>query len=112
MISTGLILQQISYAFPAALMLYRRRSKAYLPSTRYFKLGVFGWLANAVTVAFAAIVLVFFNFPVYMPVTAGNMNYACAVLGAMAMFTVANWFGYAKARYGGPRLPEQLTFEI
>jgi choline transport protein len=108
MIGTGLILQQISYAFPAALIMYRKRSKTFLPSNCYFKLGIFGWFANSITVAFAIIVIIFFNFPTVMPVGPGNMNYSCVVLGAMAIFTVANWFGYAKTRYEGPRLPDEL----
>ena len=111
MIGTGLILQQTSYAFPAALLMYRKRSKVYLPNGRYFKLGFFGWIANAMTVAFALLVVIFFNFPSIQPVEAGNMNYACAVLGAMAIFTIANWFGYAKKRYHGPRLPDELLHD-
>jgi choline transport protein len=111
MIGTGLILQQVSYAFPAALIMYRKRTSTYLPGSRYFKLGAFGWVANMVTVAFAVIVFIFFQFPFVMPVTASNMNYACVVLGAMAMFTVVNWFVYAKERYHGPRLPEELTLD-
>ncbi|KIW04345.1 uncharacterized protein PV09_04635 [Verruconis gallopava] len=110
MIGTGLILQQLSYAFPAALLMYQRRASKYLPADRFFRLGnLFGWTANAVTVAFAFLVLVFFCFPTVMPVTAGNMNYASVVLGAMAIFATANWIGYARARYEGPRLPDELV---
>src|ERR1700761_3560260 len=43
-IGTGLILQQITYAIPAALLIYRRRSTHYLPTNRPFKLfGLLGW---------------------------------------------------------------------
>jgi choline transport protein len=108
MIGTGLILQQISYAMPAALLMLRGRSDAYLPSNRYFKLGAAGWVANSMTVAFAIVVVIFFNFPFVMPVSAGSMNYACVVLGVMAIFTIGNWFGYASSRYQGPRLPDEL----
>jgi amino acid transporter len=74
MISTGLILQQISYAMPTALLMYRRRSMKYLPSTRSFKLGPFGWVANALTVVMAFIALIFYNFPTVMPVIGSNMS--------------------------------------
>ena len=74
MIATGLTLQQISYAIPAALLMYRRRSSAFLPSTRPFKLGYFGWVANGLTVVMAVIATVFFNFPTVMPVTSSNMS--------------------------------------
>jgi choline transport protein len=109
MIGTGLILQQISYAFPTALIMYRKRSATFLPGSRYLKLGRFGWVANFLTVAFAIIVIIFFNFPTVMPVEPGNMNYASVVLGAMAIFTAANWFGYAKRRYEGPRMPNDMV---
>jgi choline transport protein len=108
MIGTGLILQQLSYAFPTALLMFRRRSRAFLPANRYIKLGIFGWIANFTTVAFAIIVGVFYNFPSTMPVAASNMNYASVVLGAMAIFTLMNWFVHAKRQYKGPRLPDEL----
>lgn len=74
-IGTGLILQQLSYAFPAALLLYRRRAAIVLPSTRAFRLiGPIGWIANILTVVFAIIVLIFYNFPVILPVTGSNMS--------------------------------------
>ncbi|KAK4543044.1 hypothetical protein LTR36_005821 [Oleoguttula mirabilis] len=85
-LSTGLILQQVSFAFPVMCLMLRRRSPKYLPSSRSFRLGPLGWLANVVTVAFAAIVLVFYCFPVEMPVTGSSMNYACVVLGAMGCY--------------------------
>jgi choline transport protein len=74
-IGTGLILQQITYAIPAALLVYRRRSTNYLPSNRPFKLfGPMGWVANLATIAFAIVVLVFYNFPVVLPVSGSNMS--------------------------------------
>lgn len=74
-IGTGLILQQITYAFPAALLLFRKRSSVWLPPTRYFKLpSILGWTANVVTVCVAVFVLVFYTFPVAMPVTGSNMS--------------------------------------
>ena len=81
LIGTGLILQQITYAFPAALLLYRGRSKVLLPPNRPFKLqwGI-GYLANFLTVAFAVIVLVFYDFPVVLPVTSGNMSESSVLL--------------------------------
>ncbi len=74
-IGTGLILQQLSYAFPAALLIYRRRMAILLPNTRSFKLcGPFGWTANILTVLFAITILIFYNFPVILPATASNMS--------------------------------------
>ncbi|KAF2026651.1 amino acid transporter [Setomelanomma holmii] len=104
-IGTGLILQHVTYAIPAILLMYRGRSSLWLPPTRYFKLpSVVGWTANVVTVGFAVFVLVFYCFPVAMLVTGSNMNYARAVIGVMAIFGALNWSFYARRHYHGPRL--------
>ncbi|KAL4907150.1 hypothetical protein BDW74DRAFT_189707 [Aspergillus multicolor] len=106
-IGTGLILQHVSYAFPAALLLYRRRASRWLPESRKFRVpGVAGWIANATTVCFALLVLVFYNFPTVMPVTGSDMNYSSAVLGVMAIVACLNWMVYARKRYHGPCLAE------
>lgn len=77
-IGTALILQQLSYAFPAALLMYRRRAPIVMSTSRQkrsFRLaGPFGWIANTFTVVFAVIVLVFYNFPVVLPATGSNMS--------------------------------------
>lgn len=74
-IGTSLLLQQITYAFPAALLMYRKRKARYLPVNRPFKLpGAFGWIANFATVAFAVVVLIFYNFPVVLPVIGSTMS--------------------------------------
>lgn len=74
-IGTSLILQQVTYAIPAALLMYRRRSSRFLPANRPFKLfNPFGWMVNFFTVAFAVVVLIFYDFPVILPVSGSNMS--------------------------------------
>lgn len=79
LVSTGLILQQASFAFPAALMLYRRGTGTLgqvMPASKVsFRLpmGV-GPLANVLTIVLALVALVFYDFPVDLPVTAANMS--------------------------------------
>jgi choline transport protein len=74
-IGTGLILQHITYAFPVVMLMYRKRSLQWLPDTRSFRLpSAVGWTTNAITVLFAIFVLVFYCFPVAMPVTASTMS--------------------------------------
>lgn len=74
-IGTGLVLQHISYAFPAVLLMYRKRSETWLPASAPFKLpGVVGWVVNITTVCFAVVVLIFYDFPTVMPVTGSNMS--------------------------------------
>ncbi|KAB8261427.1 amino acid/polyamine transporter I [Aspergillus pseudonomiae] len=104
-IGTGLVLQHISYAFPAVMLLYRCRSAIWLPDVRPFRLpSPVGWAANLTTVCFAVLVLIFYDFPTVMPVTGSNMNYTPAVLGAMTIVAGINWVVYARKSYQGPRL--------
>ncbi|BCS25253.1 uncharacterized protein APUU_41697S [Aspergillus puulaauensis] len=104
-IGTGLILQHVSYAFPALLLLYRGRASSWLPESRKFRLpGPVGWTANLTTVCLAVVVLVFYNFPTVMPVTGSNMNYSSAVLGVMAIVACLNWVFYARKKYHCPYL--------
>lgn len=80
LVSTGLILQQLSFAFPAVLMLHLRfvggaTLEEKLPSSRTFKLpfGI-GLVANILTICLALLALIFYDFPVVLPVTASNMS--------------------------------------
>lgn len=79
LVSTGMILSQLSYAFPAALMLYHRAvgtvEKVMPREQTKFKLpfGV-GPIANILTIVLALLGLVFYDFPTGLPVTAANMS--------------------------------------
>ena len=73
-VAPGLILEQLSFAFPAGLLLWRRRDPAFLPAKGPFKLGKLGWIVNFVTVAWAVVELVFYDLPPELPVTGGNMS--------------------------------------
>jgi hypothetical protein len=72
---SGLILQHITYAFPAVLLMMRKRSPKWLPESRTFKMpSVLGWAANVTTAVFAIIVLIFYDFPTVIPVTGASMS--------------------------------------
>ncbi|KAH7320660.1 amino acid/polyamine transporter I [Stachybotrys elegans] len=96
LISTGILLQYISYAFPVVLMLRQGRSNLQHGPFWYPKLGL---LANIFMLAWTVVALVFYCFPYYLPVVADQMNYASAVLGAIAILTLMLWVGYAKRNY-------------
>lgn len=79
LVSTGLILSQLSYAFPAALMLYHRvrgTVDQVLPASKTrFKLSFgIGPVANILTIVLALLSLVFYDFPTILPVTSSNMS--------------------------------------
>lgn len=88
LVSTGIILQQLSFAFPAALMLYRRAtgtlSEVLPPAKVEFKLRFgTGLVANVLTIVMALLALVFYDLPVVLPVTVGNMSknhLSCSIL--------------------------------
>lgn len=70
-----MIVAQISYAVPAAILIYRRRSSDFLPPSRTFKMPDWlGYVANAVCIIWAVVITVFFTFPTVFPVTGGNMS--------------------------------------
>lgn len=70
-----MIVAQISFAVPAALLIYRRRSHEYLPPSRPFKvMHVVGYVCNVMTVVWAVVITIFFTFPTTFPVTGGNMS--------------------------------------
>jgi choline transport protein len=74
-INTGLILQQVTFAIPAALLVLQGRPVHLLPVKRPFRLpGVVGWVVNFVTIAFSVVAVIFYNFPVELPVTSSNMS--------------------------------------
>ncbi|KAL7793118.1 amino acid transporter [Trichoderma ceciliae] len=99
------LLQMVSFAFPAALLLYRRRSERVLPRKRAFKVPeIVGWACNIVTIIAAVIETVFFTFPTVLPVTGSNMNYAVVVLAVIAIVMVINWIVFARKHYQGPRM--------
>lgn len=74
-IGTGLILQLVTFAFPAALLLLRKRSARVLPKTRRFRVpGSLGWIANMGTVGFSLLCLVFWDLPATLPAQPSNMS--------------------------------------
>ena len=73
-VGPGMILEQISFAIPTALLMWQLRDPRFLPTKGLFKLGKMGWLMNIVTVGWACIELIFYDLPAERPVTGGNMS--------------------------------------
>lgn len=79
----------LSYSIPIACLLYKGRNNI---KHGPFWLGPVGMFANIVTLCWTVFTLVFFCFPFTMPVTAGSMNYASAVLGGATIYALAYWW--------------------
>jgi len=74
-LSSCVVLQQISFIMPAALLIYRRRSPEFLPRNRAFRLpSIVGWVANISVVVFGLIFTVVFCIPPFKPVTPNSMS--------------------------------------
>ncbi|KEQ57695.1 uncharacterized protein M437DRAFT_18805, partial [Aureobasidium melanogenum CBS 110374] len=59
----------------------------------------FGPVANAVTVIWTVISLIFYCFPYYVPVQAAQMNYVACVLAGITLWGVAYWYLHGKSHY-------------
>lgn len=96
LISTGILLQYISYSIPVILMLVRGRSQLQPGPFWYPKLGL---LANIIMLTWTLVATVFYCFPSYLPVLTEQMNYASVVLAAVAVVSTGLWFLFAKNNY-------------
>ncbi|KAI7762061.1 hypothetical protein LZL87_004368 [Fusarium oxysporum] len=76
LVGSFLLLQMISFALLAALLIYQKRSSTFLPQSRGFR----------------------------VPDPVGKKDYASVVLLALLLFSVVNWFMFAKQQYQGPRV--------
>lgn len=96
LISTGLLLQYISYSIPVVLVLSQGRSNFKHGPFWYPKLGL---VANIVMLAWSLVALIFYCFPYYLPVVTDQMNYASPVLVGTLVLIMSLWFLYGKKNY-------------
>lgn len=90
----------ISYIIPIVCLLVRGRHN--LPKDRYFNLGRFGPIINAIAVAWGSLISVCLCFPVYLPVTGTTMNYASAVTAVGLLLFSLLWLLHAHKHYKVP----------
>lgn len=74
-VGTSLILMQLTFGIPTALLMWRRRADRFLPEKGHtFRMGASGWLFNFITVAWTLLTLVLYCIPLSLPVTGSNMS--------------------------------------
>ncbi|KIX92341.1 uncharacterized protein Z520_11949 [Fonsecaea multimorphosa CBS 102226] len=114
LVNSAIVLQQLSFLIPLALLLYRGRSAKFLPPSRAFALPRgFGMAVNVLAVLCTGVTTFFFNFPVLLPATGSNMNYTSAILGIGGILGVVNWILYARKHYRGPQIElESLAVRV
>lgn len=97
-----------SYGIPILVSLLRGR-RAVKHST--YSLGRFGFVINAMTVAWILLATVIFCMPTSIPVTAPGMNYASVVFAFFAMVSVIWYFIRGRKQFTGPPVPSDVEPE-
>ncbi|KAF9885837.1 hypothetical protein FE257_012309 [Aspergillus nanangensis] len=62
-----------------------------------------GFLVNVSTVAYISVTVVFFCFPLVLPVTAANMNYTSVIIVGLVTLTAVWWAFRGRRDYRGPQ---------
>ncbi|KAF2169656.1 hypothetical protein M409DRAFT_52174 [Zasmidium cellare ATCC 36951] len=107
MISALIVFLQTSCALPQAILLFRGRSKVLPP--RYFRIAEpWGYLTNAIAVAWVLFTDVLACIPVSYPVTLENMNWISVVTVALVSFILLLWVFDKRKRFRGPKVDFEL----
>lgn len=109
MVNATILFLQTSCVIPQAILLFRNREEV-LPE-RYFSLGKFGPVFNAVSVAWVIFMDILFCFPVFRPVTPENMSYVSVVLVGLVSIVIIIWFTTKKGKFTGPNINMELMHE-
>ncbi|EXJ88765.1 hypothetical protein A1O3_01829 [Capronia epimyces CBS 606.96] len=109
LMSCLVILAYFAYAVPIICLLLRGRT---MDREGTFKLGKAGWTINILALCFMSFLTVFFCFPVYLPATKDNMNYACVVTAGLMLIAYLLWIFVGKKSFKGPSLTGIAVDEI
>lgn len=95
-ISSGIILQYMTYSLPAFLLLRKgRKTFAHGP----FWLPKAGMVANVVLIVWTIFTTVIYSFPYFLPVEASTMNYVCVVVVLAFLYAGAYWIFHGHKSY-------------
>ncbi|EXJ83498.1 hypothetical protein A1O1_07121 [Capronia coronata CBS 617.96] len=101
LMSCLVILGYFAYGVPILCLLLRGRV---LDREGTFKLGKAGWTINILALCFMSFLTIFFCFPVYLPATKNNMNYASLVSVGLMLIAYLLWIFVGKKNFKGPSL--------
>ncbi|GAA5832508.1 hypothetical protein JCM11251_001352 [Rhodosporidiobolus azoricus] len=105
-LSSSVVMLNMSYCVPIALLLVRGRHllrPESFPSPTWTLGPILGPLANIVALCFTALTTVFFVFPPELPATGTSMNYAVAVFGIVIIMASGTWIFQGRKEFSGPR---------
>ncbi|KAI9497735.1 amino acid/polyamine transporter I [Zychaea mexicana] len=97
--STAVICINVSYGLPFVCRLIWRRQD--MPKGR-FDLGQYSLPINIIAIAWIAFFCVILCIPTVSPVAPETMNWACLMIGAIVIFSLAFWFLGGRRTYKGP----------
>ncbi|KAE9379461.1 amino acid transporter [Stipitochalara longipes BDJ] len=101
LVSLPTIALYISYFIPIFFLVIRKLQNRH-PQYGPFKLGRWGLPINLYALVFIVYILTFLPFPVELPVTAANMNYAGPLVGAIIVLALGDWFFSGRKRFEVP----------
>lgn len=106
-LSLTVVALNLSYLLPVVAMLYRRIRTPQMLAWGPWRLprGV-GIVVNIISICWIVFVTVFLLLPAMQPVTALNMNYASAVIGAVLIFAGIDWFVRGRKHFRGAVMHE------
>lgn len=109
-LSMAIIGMYVSYALPIIAMLFARKRLLSANGFGTFKLGrLAGPIANAVSLAWIALVVVFSTFPSSMPVTPQNMNYSIVVMAGWLAAGVLYYLFRGKYKFEVPNVDSDIV---
>lgn len=101
-LSIGIVGLLTSYLVSLSCLLLKRIRGEPLLWRRWNPGKTFGFLCNAVGLAYLVVAYVFAFFPIFVPVNAVNMNWAIAVYAGVALVAAVYYILYARKTYIPP----------
>jgi choline transport protein len=89
-----------SYLIAIGCMMYARYNGGL--QLGEWNLGRYGMAVNVFAVIYTSYMLVFLPFPITLPVTGQNMNYALPIFAFVVFFAIGFWFIQGRKRWQGP----------
>ncbi|KAJ1018434.1 hypothetical protein NDA18_006588 [Ustilago nuda] len=114
-LSSSVVLLQVSYMIPIILLLCRGRKALNEASRegekRSLNMGKFlGPMVNMLAVMFVVFTNIFFLFPPELPATGSNMNYTVVVVALVALLSGVAWMGRGRREFRGPLDMDDILF--
>ncbi|KAI1607841.1 choline transporter [Exophiala viscosa] len=99
---TGLFASLMSLSYLMAILPHLLGGRQSAKPCPFNVKGLLRYVVGAVSSAYLAIMIIFYNFPYVMPVDIDEMNYSCVLFGTMVIFPRLWWIKIRKTYRGPP----------